>query len=209
MNKPVANPQVRPLIFVHIQKTGGTSIARALGQPVHPAYKHWFAPELRSLVGSEAWDNALKFTFVRNPWDRLVSWWTMIDQVRVMQRSGARLNNFFTYVLSNAKTFEEFILRCSEDIRDPDGMKCIFRNQVDYVVDDVGRLMVDFIGRFESIDRDFCMLAEMAGRTLPALEHRNQSIHKPYQSYYTPTTRDIVGQAYEKDIAYFGYKFED
>lgn len=201
-------PAPQDLIFVHIQKTGGSSISQALGHPVHPPYKHWFAPQLRDMVGAEAWDRAITFTFVRNPWDRLVSWWTMVDQVRRMQRPGVRLNNFFAYVLANASTFDDFIRKCHADIEDRDGRKCILRNQIDYVVDANGQEMVDFIGRFENLDSDFRKLAELSRRPLPALEHRNRSAHRPYQVFYTPETRDLVARAYQRDIARFGYSFE-
>ncbi len=208
MSQLPGNPAPANLIFVHIQKTGGSSISHALKQPHHPPHKHWFAPELRELVGVEAWDRATKFTFVRNPWDRLVSWWSMIDRARVMQRPGIKMNNFFTYVLGNASTFEEFILKCPEDIQDLDGRKCVFRNQLDYVMDDAGNLMVDFIGKFENLQDDFNKLTEISGLPASVLERRNPSVHKPYQDYYSATTRDAVEQAYQKDIAHFGYRFE-
>jgi hypothetical protein len=128
----------RDILFVHIQKTGGSSILRALGQEPHPRYKHCFAAEFRSMCTPEQWERTFKFAFVRNPWERLVSWWSMINAYRDAFQRGARLNRFFTYVLESSVTFEDFILNCHADIADPDGRKCILRNQVDYLTDPSG-----------------------------------------------------------------------
>jgi hypothetical protein len=67
----------RRLIFVHIQKTGGNAISTALGQNPDCPEKHFFARDLRELYCTDVWNAYFKFAFVRNPWDRLVSWWSM------------------------------------------------------------------------------------------------------------------------------------
>jgi hypothetical protein len=70
----------RKLVFVHIQKTGGVTVLRLLQKNI---------PDLRTVVARHAfasqgmekldgWDEYFRFAFVRNPWDRLVSWHTMI-----------------------------------------------------------------------------------------------------------------------------------
>jgi chondroitin 4-sulfotransferase 11 len=197
----------RDILFVHVQKTGGSSILRALGQDPHPRHKHCFAAEFRQMCTPAQWDGAFKFAFVRNPWDRLVSWWSMIDAYRDAFRRGARMNRFFTYVLENSATFEEFILNCQADIADPDGRKCILRNQLDYLTDSDGRLLVDYIGRFENLAADFTAVTRQLGLPDIALEHRNRTTHAPYADYYTDRTRAVVERAYQRDIARFGYAF--
>lgn len=76
------------LVFVHIQKTGGSAIADALGQEQNPPEKHFRAQELRELYGKHVWDSSYRFAFIRNPWARLVSWWAMIDARRPNQANG-------------------------------------------------------------------------------------------------------------------------
>jgi hypothetical protein len=68
----------KKFLVVHINKTGGTSIYEAL-------MKYAAAPEFRSnryfqnhltlqqLISKQRSPDYLRFTFVRNPWDRLVS----------------------------------------------------------------------------------------------------------------------------------------
>lgn len=197
----------RDILFVHIQKTGGSSILRALGQDAHPRHKHCFAAEFRQMCPAEHWDQTFKFAFVRNPWDRLVSWWSMIDAYRDAYRNGRRLNRFFTYVFENSVTFEEFILNCHADIADPDGRKCILRNQLDYITEPGGRVLVDYVGRFENLASDFQEVTRRLGLPDTALEHRNRTPHAAYTDYYSDRTRALIEQAYHRDIAQFGYAF--
>lgn len=209
----------RKLILVHIQKTGGTSVAAALGTSEGANEKHLLAKDLRRLYGDKAWDGCFKFAFVRNPWDRLVSWWSMIDGHREKWRSGDPLNPFQSWVLSRAETFEQFLRNCDEDFLDGDGPKWIFRNQLDYLVDDGGSLMVDEVGRFERLQEDFdrilarvtagpSRLWSTLARRGVRLTNVNPGRHGHYSTYYTPELRDLVGQRCQRDIVRFGYRFE-
>ncbi|MGP8230532.1 MAG: sulfotransferase family 2 domain-containing protein [Steroidobacteraceae bacterium] len=101
-------------ILVHIQKTGGMSIRRALNMQLWDPHQHRFASEVRTLYGPEVWQHYFKFGFVRNSWDRLVSWWEMI---RRNVAEGRPMNGFQRYVTSNAATFEEFIRNCGAETR--------------------------------------------------------------------------------------------
>jgi chondroitin 4-sulfotransferase 11 len=195
------------LIFVHIQKTGGTAIAMALGQNPDCAEKHFLARDLRKLYGFEIWNTCFKFAFVRNPWDRLVSWWSMIDSRREVFANGDPLNRFQQFVLERAKTFEEFLVNCDEEIADSDGSKWIYRNQLDYLVDESGRQLVDFIGRFESLQWDLNVIGRRTfGRPIP-LAHVNKSAHRHYSEYFTPVLAKKVASRFERDIDAFGYAF--
>jgi chondroitin 4-sulfotransferase 11 len=196
------------VIFVHIQKTGGTAINRALGVEDSPYEKHRSALELREIYGPTVWQDCFKFAFVRNPWDRLVSWWSMIDGQRTQLANSGLANGFFKYILENATTFEEFITNCTDTIHDADGVKCIFRNQIDYLRSESGEVLVDFIGRFETLNADFSRLTERVYGTAKPLEVVNSSEHSQYQDYYNSKTSKIVEAAYHKDIEYFGYRFE-
>lgn len=194
-------------IFVHIQKTGGSAIRAALGVENSDAHKHFFARDLRQVYGEAAWAEYLRFSFVRNPWDRLVSWWAMIENGRDATGISESPNSFFGYVLENSRTFEEFILRCTDEIHDADGRKRIFRNQIDYLVDENDRVMVDFIGRFERLQQDFDRLTKCLGLPGVELPRVNTSSHAVYTSYYSSAMAEKVGHLYARDIAAFGYRF--
>lgn len=195
------------LIFVHIQKTGGNAIAAALGQDPNCPEKHFLARDLLALYGAEVWDSYFKFAFVRNPWDRLVSWWSMIDAHRADAERTKRLNPFQRFILERARTFPEFLENCDVEIVDADGPKFIFRNQLDYLTDESGQLLVDFVGRFETLQQNFDRVTEKAlGATLP-LPHVNRSRHSHYREYFTPQLADKVARRFAPDIEAFGYAF--
>jgi hypothetical protein len=199
----------KSLIFVHIQKTAGDSICTALGAPTVHSEKHFSARELRESCGADVWQAYFKFAFVRNPWDRLVSWWSMIDAHRKSIATGTPLNKFQQFVIERASTFEEFLENCDEEIVDDDGRKWIYRNQLDYLTDLSGQIMVDFIGRFESLPQDYAFIAEKIPGGLAPLPHVNVSRHRHYSDYYTPALADKVARRYQRDIAAFGYIFKD
>jgi Sulfotransferase family len=196
-----------PWIFVHVQKTGGNSVRTALGADIFDPYKHFFARELRDIHGEATWESCFKFTFVRNPWDRLVSWWSMIDEARDYVDPTQPPNGFFGYVLERARSFEEFLLHCRDEIIDSDGRKHIFRNQIDYLVDDSGRIIVDFVGRYERLQESFDEISRRLGRTPVELPRTNVSRHRDYREYYTPALAEIVAGHYARDIEAFGYRF--
>jgi Sulfotransferase family len=201
------NATTPPWIFVHVQKTAGNSVRTALGGDIFDARKHFTAHELREVYGAAVWDSRFKFSFVRNPWDRLVSWWSMIDNARDYVDHAKPPNSFFGYVLKRAKSFEDFLLRCDDEVVDSDGRKSIFRNQIDYLVDDGGAVIVDFVGRFERLQEGFDEISRRLGRAPVALSRTNASQHATYTDYYTPVTAEMVARRYARDIAHFGYRF--
>lgn len=196
------------MVFVHIQRTGGNSISAALGEANNSPDKHFSASELRDKCGKEAWNSYFKFSFVRNPWDRLVSWWSLIETQRTAYENGAILNNNFqTYILSQAKDFEQFITRCDQEIADIDGNKSVYKNQMDSLTDGSGRLLVDFVGRFETLQNDFSFVTEKLLGHAVMLQRLNYVPRKHYCEYYTPALKDLVGTRYARDIKAFGYTF--
>jgi len=193
-------------VFVHIQKTGGDSVRSALGLPVTGRTKHFSASEHLGRIGVEAWGSSFSFSFVRNPWDRLVSWWAMMRRIRRENPEGRGLNPFAKYILDNSDTFEEF-LSCDEVMDLPDGARSLWRNQYDYLTGPDGSMIVSFVGRFERIESDFEKVARIIGRDAK-VPHVNKSHHDHYSSYYTPTLARIVGERFVREVEAFGYGFE-
>ncbi len=195
----VISPRAK-CIFVHIQKTGGASIESLLmsHDPNVRANaqdgRHIPAREIRALVPAAIWNESFKFAFVRNPWDRLVSWYHMCMQVPTP-------NRFAAYIRQNAPTFGDFITRTTTGM----GARTT-RNQLDYVSGDNGELIVDFIGRYEQLQSDLDTVGERLG--FPAtLPHLNRSAHRDYREYYTTETREIVAARFARDVQQFGYRF--
>lgn len=73
-------------IFVHVQKTAGLSIEAVLRQQF-PDVRTWHGRHGHAIdaiqeAGLVRWREHYSFAFVRNPWDRFVSWYSMIDRER-------------------------------------------------------------------------------------------------------------------------------
>lgn len=193
-------------IFVHVQKTGGSSIRGALRMAQFDAHKHRFAAELRTIYGAETWNHYFKFAFVRNPWDRLVSWWEMMRRNAAL---GRPRNGFQRFCMERARTFPEFLQLCDAEYQDADGSKWIYRNQIDYLSDSDGTLLVDFVGRFEQLQLDFSRVAAHLDVPPIGLPHVNGTVRRPYAGYYSAELRDLVAARYARDIEVFGYRFAD
>jgi hypothetical protein len=83
-------------------------------------------------------------------------------------------------------------------------------NQLDWLVDPNGQLLVDFVGRFENLEEDWKTISKRIN--LPkALPHKNRNHAKKqhYTEYYTPATQQIIQEKFRTDIEYFQYQFGD
>ena len=81
------------------------------------------------------------------------------------------------------------------------------KDRADQFCSEDGELLVDFVGRFETIDSDFQKICSRLG-ILASLPKYNISNIAPYQQYYSEETKELVRSAFEVDISYFGYDFQ-
>ncbi len=205
-------------IFVEVPKTGSSSVREILGYPPKPHLNicqiqynlqhYWpryggvanrlmsaaylLLPEKwRERRGQRMFETYYKFGFVRNPWDRAVSLY--------LRKEGLQLRD--------KMSFDEFVrwMKYSSST-------CIHpvphANQLDWLVDPHGEVLVDFIGRFESLSQDWATIATRIGAK-PELPHtrRNAVRDKHYTEYYSDETRQIVADRFRVDIERFGYEF--
>jgi chondroitin 4-sulfotransferase 11 len=211
----------RNVLFVWLPKTAGSSIYHALRKTRYKCRKlintekngiiespytdfdnkgavtfsHTSIDALikNNIVHKEFIENAFKFCFVRNPWDRLVSLF------------------FYRSLNKQYKDFKEFCLDFKDWEIEPIGLynsrlNSQFNDQVSWLIDGKGRLLVDFIGRFERLEEDFSKICRIL-RVRNTLPHRNRSNHSGYRDYYDETTIEIVRNKCIRDIEFFGYDF--
>lgn len=171
------------------------------------------------------YDQYFSFAFVRNPWDRVVSFYKHLG-------------------FANIVSFKTFTLRIlpNEIWR----QKYWFVGpQHEFIVDKSGRCLVDFVGRFEHLQQDFRQVAARLHLPRTRLAHTNQSkalqktfsnwrllgrhamlrprqvgLHlwqqtfcrnndgkRPYEDYYDADTAEFVATLYQDDIDLFRYRF--
>ncbi len=152
---------------------------------IYTTYKHYF-----------------KFAFVRNPWDRLVSCY--LNKIGPSSIHG----NFSKYGLFYPDmSFENFVKAVAiiPDIVSDEH----FRSQASFLWDIHGEQRVDFIGKLESIDKDFGIVGKRLNMPVDKLPHlmRSRKRKLDYRNYYTNETIALVANRYRKDIELLGYTF--
>ncbi len=189
-------------IFVHIPKTAGTSVSIALDEKKDHAHstldtilKQEMGRNLISRIFRRRILGYFKFAFIRNPWDRAVSLYMEKKQTGWLDED-LEFSEYIRYVYSEPEKISE----------DPNLM---FHCQpCHHWLTTNGKLMMDFIGRFEHLQSDYNAICDKLGiqaKTLPVLRKRGRP---HYSSYYTDETRRIVAEYNEIDIKQFSYRFE-
>jgi len=189
----------RKLLFIHIPKTGGSTVRQLLIQAVPDAKVcekyHNDIHFAEAALGPSLADYYV-FTFVRNPWERLVSWYSMMNQTPygLPERRQAMLNVPFGTVIRESIG------------RNPHPF--FTKTQLDYLVGANGERLVENIFRFEQFENECRRLIDLIGLGRPRIPHVNGTEHPHYSTYYDAETRQIVAERFADDIEEFGYTFE-
>ena len=208
--------------FMHIPKTGGTSIRNALNQLIQAPQpytekdmerKHMSAFLLRDKIYD--WDNLWKFTFIRNPYDRMVSYYTFYR----MPRKVPYLHS--TRKAAIEMSFPEWVrwLKQKEFVRlgdhPPRKIPMWRRPQVDFIYNN-GIKLVDHICRYETLQDDYNYIANTLKlnqdpsiwKHHKVLRHDNRSNRlEDFRLYYDDESRSIVKWWFMRDIKEFNYMF--
>jgi len=135
------------------------------------------------------------FAFVRNPWDRLVSYYFF--------------KKFYQY--HKTTTLEDFInFSLNENIKTIRGFNFIDGvSQKEMISDILGNVSVNYIGRFEYLNQDLKEIYDHLGiKTQNKLSHINKTNHEDYRKYYTDKLIEKVNTLYKEEIDFFGFDFE-
>ncbi len=189
-------------IFFHIPKGAGISVAKSLFGNLGGG--HIPAKNAAIIFSKHEFESYFKFTFVRNPWDRLLSAYKYI-------KAGGLLSIDRKWAVENMvpyKTFESFVLK---GLRQPNILEYIvFQPQCNFLCfPDSNELVVDFLGFYENLSDDFNYVANKLGLTVQ-LGHENRSSYSgSYKNAYTAEMRDVVANVYRQDIEILGYTFDN
>jgi|LULM01.1.fsa_nt_gb hypothetical protein len=160
-------------IQVHIPKTAGTTVSFSLGlnkDRIHDnnpdAQKHWLygplsvkqyglpyqhltASQIKQEVGKETYNEYFKFSFVRNPWDRIVSEFCWAQQNTPRHYKGR--NNKFNELIHDLEN------------GDVDKYNHRLNSQACFLKNEQGEMDMDFVGRFENFENDWTRLGAKLG----------------------------------------------
>jgi hypothetical protein len=214
---PLVTGLKRDVLFIWVPKCAGSSIYTTLVK--HGcAEKRWETPlapfENRGMVTfghvgiaqllsagvikRSYFRRAFKFAFVRNPFDRAVSLFHYLQK-------------FGSEAVPPEMTFEGFCHTLDRGEYPPVGLynheglnQC--NPMVRWLFDDAGRPLADFVGRHETVERDFRTLCRQIGMHSHLPRH-NTTEHRPYREYYTSETRQIIERVYREDLEAFDYEF--
>ena len=175
----------RRCIFVHQRKCAGTSIIRAFGlTPADPDW-HFLNDGVLSPEYGSAPAGYFRFAVVRNPWDRFVSGWKYCPGTR-------------------DRTLPEVLANLPQDGHD---YRHLTRPQHLTLYDPSGRLAVDQLLRFETLQQDFDRVCDRIGIPRCVLPQLNRGRHGAYAYYFTADTRALFLQHFGRDVELFGYTF--
>jgi hypothetical protein len=215
-------------VFIHVPKVAGTSLIRSFEEadldldfmginlwprlgatdrrieivrklrsvfPVNTiagfAEQHMPAVVLREFLPPEMWEEYFKFAFVRNPWDLVVSTYHFFQQYPAAMAMDPDYRFVVEYL-----DFERFVYLYPTLISDMSSMFC----------DERGAPIVDYIGRFETMEEDFSVISQRIGIDVE-LQHVNASRRSSYRDYYSDLSRSVVASHFARDIERFGYEF--
>lgn len=187
-------------LFVHIGKTGGRSLSTAL-EEADPLAKnirelnHGTFLEIRSHIGKEKWNSFFKFSFVRNPYDRTVSLYEFLKQYKSGQAP--------CYSAYKNYSFDMFLEHIEHETF-PERMH--FEPQHKFIAES-GKIQVDFVGRYENINKDCERVFDLLKLEKRPLPHIYKTDRKHYRSYYSKHAKAQIEKIFGEDLKLFQYEF--
>jgi len=190
----VRKEKITNYIFVHIPKTGGTSVATVLG--CIDVTGHSTPARIIEEIGQDLWDSCFKFTLVRNPWDHAVSFYRAHKEEFNVGEKPVNTSTFGGWVLDGMRVSWQRDWIFGDQINDPIRMDQFIRDDM-------------FVGRFEELQESLDYVSDQIGIAPLKVPHLNQSHRElDYRSYYNnQRVIDAVAERNKTIIDRFGYTY--
>jgi hypothetical protein len=197
-------------VFVAVPKTGTHAVRQALRPhmgagdmeqvglfvkrqfPIDDLAKvghgHISLEQLRKFMDPAKFAEYFKFAFVRNPFDRFISYCSFITRER-----------------GGFKTDPQKVMR--RVLANPPSEHVLFWPQNTFLVDGEGKLLTDYVGRVETMQQSFEFIASNIGVPAVQLDKVNATERSAYRDYYDQELIDGVAKLYADDLRLFEYDF--
>lgn len=184
-------------IFIHMPCTGGTSIESALlnGRPVDIKEKHINSLTAK-IIYKQYWNDYFKFSFVRNPWGRMLSMMKFRDKSLYGIKELDGKINLDEYL--KIHPFIEVDPRARNYSKNSYIKGSVYQN---FLSEDL-----DFVGKFENLQNDFnqvCRELNIEPQELPIINSSNYKT--PIKNYFNERSNNQIRKIFEKDILYYKY----
>ena len=169
----------------------GRNVDKFFTDHPHPLIK-----DVKDFLGKQVWDSYFKFTFVRNPWDLVVSRYHWNMRGKDCSTVG------FTEFLNNYCSAGAYFGPAHYFVNDLQQNYTTINN----------KLALDFVGKFENLKVDFKKICEIIGLPVSELS-KNKNSYKPtyynkYTQYYDDNSKALVEKYFSKDIDMFEYSYD-
>lgn len=186
-------------IYVHIPKTAGVSINKALFNNLGGIHRK--IKDYSLIFNKREFYSYYKFCFVRNPYERIASAYFFL------KKGGMHKNDhkWFEENISQYSSFNDFV---KEWINEKNIYKQIhFIPQFEFITIN-GKIMVDDFYKFEEMDKGFEEITKklkLKNRTLPVLNKSSRNKIN-YLEYYNEISIEKINKVYNKDFRLFEYQ---
>ncbi len=150
---------------------------------------HISTRQIRPVLGDKVFGQYTKFAFVRNPFDRFVSYCAFMS----------RGSNVFE---TEPQRYMKWVVREQKPVD-----HLLYQPQHAMVTGADGRLEIDIVGRNETMQASYDAICARIGLPTTALERVNASRHRPWQEYYDRELVGLVSSQYARDLELFDYRF--
>jgi len=175
-------------IFIHIPKNAGTSIRNSFDiqgydkKVVRRKYPHYPCSSIKEYCGIEVWDSFYKFAIVRNPYERMVSYYHFHKSPQYKYKSKAVNYSFSDWLRKGL-----------------DSNLTMTQNQ--YLDEEINQ-----VGRLETLQDDFNLFCDSIGIPSYNLPKYNVSKHEHWETYYSDEDKEIVYGIFQDDFDRFGFR---
>ncbi|MBE9061356.1 sulfotransferase family 2 domain-containing protein [cf. Phormidesmis sp. LEGE 11477] len=174
----------KKIIYYDIPKCASSTIRKLLFDNVN---------ELSLNNPKDPLSEYFKFSFSRNPWDRIVSNWKMFTSQPM------RIDQLKSMTDRDLSSFRDFVLFAKQVNNHH------WQPQFRFLPDEL-----DFLGKIENFEADFHTLCDVIQQSdiKPNGLRLNSTTRLPYRDYYTSETIEAVAEMYSEDIEMFKYSFD-